>query len=61
MREGLSWSSIAHQIGDMFDDDEMGPALVELDDGSVVRLIGMNKRDGQWRLLADSDSRKNKP
>ncbi len=34
----LTWSNLAHAIGGMFDDDEYGPVIVVLPDGTQATI-----------------------
>ena len=49
----LSWSHIAHVVGDMRDDEEFKPVRVLLPDGSLNEVVSIEKdAAGQWQMIA---------
>ncbi len=53
--EALSWSYIADAVGDMYNEEEYGPLLMELPDGRIVHATAFVKRDGEWLLIGAED------
>lgn len=51
----MNWESLRHQIGDMFDEEELASVLVQLPDGRLAVVVDFKKIDQVWRLTLVPD------